>query len=92
MVDVRVHVRAPAVLARMRWLVENHGEAAFDETLDRLTPEHAGAIRAAVHPTFWVPFDAFIALTEAIDLRYGNGDLGLCKELGRYAAKSRAPR
>ena len=91
MVDVRVHVRAPAVLARMRWLVENHGEAAYDGTLDRLTPEHAGAIRAAVHPTFWVPFDAFIALTEAIDLRYGKGDLGLCRELGRYAANVNLP-
>ena len=86
-----VHVRAPVVLARMRWVVEHHGESAYDATLERLTPEHASAIRAAVHPTFWVPFDAFIALSETIDLRYGKGDLSLCRELGRYAANVNLP-
>jgi hypothetical protein len=86
-----VHVRCPAVLARLQWVVEHHGEAAFDSTLDAMKPDHAAAIRAAVDPVQWIPFDAFVALCEAIDARYGKGDLALCRELGRYSARVNLP-
>ena len=68
-----VHVRCPAVLARLQWVVEHHGEAAFDATLAAMKPEHAAAIRAAFEPSQWIAFDAFLGLCEAIDARYGKG-------------------
>jgi hypothetical protein len=86
-----VHVRAPAVLSRLRWIVEHHGEAAYDEALAMLDTANAAEIRAAVLPTQWVPFDAFIALTLALDKRYGKGDLQLCRALGRYSANVNLP-
>jgi hypothetical protein len=85
------HVRCPAVLARLQWVVEHHGEAAFDATLEAMEPDHAAAIRGAVDPSQWIPFDAFVGLCETIDARYGKGDLALCRELGRYSARVNLP-
>jgi hypothetical protein len=86
-----VHVRCPAILARLQWVVEHHGEKACDATLDAMKPEHAAAVRAAFDPQQWVAFEAYVALCEAIDARYGKGDLALCRELGRYSARVNLP-
>jgi hypothetical protein len=85
------HVRASAILARLRWVEEHHGREARRAILVSIPPTHATAILAAVNPTLWVPFDAFIALCEAIDRAYGSGDLQLCRVLGRYAAEVNLP-
>lgn len=85
------NVRASGVLARLRWVEEHHGREAKRAVLVSLAPRHATAILAAVNPSIWVPFDAFVALCEAIDRVYGVGDLGLCRMLGRYAADVNLP-
>ncbi len=74
-----VHVRCPVILARLQWVVEHHGEKAYDATLEAMKPELAAAVRAAVDPHQWVPFEAYVALCETIDARYGKGDLALCR-------------
>jgi hypothetical protein len=84
-------VRAPAILARLQWVVEHHGEAAYDATLAMIRPELADVIRRAADPKDWVPFEAYIALSEALDVRYGKGDLALCRTLGHYAARVNLP-
>jgi hypothetical protein len=85
-----VNVRGTAIFARLRWLVEKHGEKAYDETLAMIEPAYAEAIRMAL-PTTWVPFDAYIAICIAMDKRYGTGDLSLCRELGRFSANANLP-
>ena len=85
------HVRCPSVLARLQWVVEHHGEAAFDATLSAMAPGLASEIRSVVEPTQWVSFDAYVALSATIDARYGEGDLALCRELGRYSARVNLP-
>jgi hypothetical protein len=85
------HVRASAILARLRWVEEHHGREARHAVLVSIVPTHATAILAAVNPTLWVPFEAFIALCVAIDRAYGSGDLALCRTLGRYAAEVNLP-
>lgn len=85
------NVRASAILARLRWVEEHHGREAKRAMLVSLQPRHATAIMAAVNPSMWVPFDAFVALCEAIDRAYGSGDLSLCRTLGRYAADVNLP-
>ncbi len=86
MTQAMPHVRASAILARLRWIEEHHGREAKRAVLVTLSPTHATAILAATSPSLWVPFDAFIALCVAIDRAYGSGDLALCRVLGRYAA------
>jgi hypothetical protein len=86
-----VRVRAPTILARLQWVVEHHGEAAFDATLGRMAPGLATEIRGVVDPAQWVSFDAYVALSAAIDASYGKGDLALCRELGRYSARVNLP-
>lgn len=85
------NVRASAILARLRWIEEHHGHEAKRALLVSIPPTQAAAIMAAVNPTLWVPFPAFIALCEAIDRTYGSGDLQLCRVLGRYAAEVNLP-
>lgn len=85
------HVRASAILARLRWVEEHHGREAKRAVLVSLSPTHATAILAAVNPSLWVPFDAFVALCQAIDRTYGSGDLAMCRTLGRYAAEKNLP-
>jgi hypothetical protein len=79
------------MLSRLRWVVEHHGEAAFDATLAQMKPEHADDVRARMDPAAWVSFDAYVDLSTVIDARYGKGDLALCRELGRYAARANLP-
>ncbi|MGH7296113.1 MAG: hypothetical protein ACRELB_14315 [Polyangiaceae bacterium] len=86
-----VKVRAPALMARLMWAIERDGEAAHDATLAAMKPELAAVVRAAGDPKAWVPFEAFVALCEALDRRYGAGDLALCRELGRHAARFNLP-
>jgi hypothetical protein len=86
-----VRVRAPITLSRLRWLVEHHGEAAYDATLAQMKPEHAKVVRESMDHAMWVPFDAYVDLSVAIDARYGKGDLALCRDLGRYAARVNLP-
>jgi hypothetical protein len=85
------HVRASAILARLKWVEEHHGREARRSVLVSLPPSQADAILAAVNPTSWVTFDAFISLCQAIDRLYGSGDLALCRTLGRYAAEVNLP-
>jgi hypothetical protein len=85
------HVRASAILARLRWVEEHHGREARRGVLVSIQPTQATALLAAVTPTLWVPFDAFVALCEAIDRAYGSGDLSLCRQLGKYAAEVNLP-
>ena|SRR5450755_4754149 len=86
-----VHVRASAILARLRWVEEHHGREARRAILVSISPTQATALIAAVNATLWVPFDAFIALCVATDRAYGSGDLALCRTLGRYAAQVNLP-
>jgi hypothetical protein len=85
------NVRASAVLARLRWVEEHHGREAKRAVLVSLQPRLATAIMAATKPDAWIPFDAFVALCQAIDRAYGSGDLSLCRTLGKYAAEVNLP-
>jgi len=84
-------VRASAFIARVGWIRQRHGDAGVEKVLAAMSDSNANAVRAAVNPTLWVPFDAFVALGETIDRLYGAGDLRLCRDLGRHAARANLP-
>ena len=85
------NVRASLMLARFDWIRKNHGAPAIETVLSALGRSHANAIRGAVTASQWVPFDAFVAFVEKVDVVLGRGDLGLVRPLARYAARANLP-
>ena len=85
------NVRASLILARLDWVRKNHGEASIAKVLSAMGKTQANAVRAAVMPSLWVPFDAFLSFTESIDGVLGRGDLELVRPLARYAARVNLP-
>ena len=86
-----VHVRSPAILARLQWVVETTARRRSTQRSARwrrASPPRSGGV---VDPTQWVSFDAYVSLSAAIDARYGKGDFALCRELGRYSARVNLP-
>jgi hypothetical protein len=81
-----VHVRATAIIARVNWVLTEHGSEGLDRVLASMDPALAAEIKGTVVPGAWVSFPAFVALGERIDAIWGNGDLALCRTLGAYAA------
>ncbi len=85
------NVRARLILARLDWIRKQHGEPAIERVLSTLGKSQLNAVRGAVTPSQWVPFDAFVAFTEAIDAVLGRGDLDLVRPLARHAARTNLP-
>lgn len=78
-------------MARLDWIKKNHGDAAIATVLEGMSRSHADVVRGVVTPSLWVPFDVFIAFSEAIDAVLGRGDLGLIRPLARHSAKVNLP-
>ncbi|HJK94351.1 MAG TPA: hypothetical protein RMH85_14760 [Polyangiaceae bacterium LLY-WYZ-15_(1-7)] len=86
-----VRCKGSAITSRMRFLEERGGDAARAAVLERLSPAFAERLEAGVLKNAWVPFDLFLALNEAIDAELGQGDLALCREMGRFGARLNLP-
>lgn len=86
-----VSVKGSAVTARIRWVRELYGEPGFKRLKEALPPEHRTFLEGRILPHEWVPFELFVAVSVELDRIYGKGDLGLCREMGRYSAKVNLP-
>lgn len=86
-----VSVKGSAVTARIRWVRELYGEPGFRRLKDALAPEDRKALEGRILPHEWVPMDLLIAVSIELDRLYGQGDLELCREMGRYSAKANLP-
>lgn len=89
--SMAVHIKGSAVTARVRYVRESYGEPGVRRLKESLSPESRQRIDEKVMPHDWVPLPMFIELCTEIDRLYGRGDLALCRELGRYAAKVNLP-
>ena len=85
------NVKGSAITARVRYVREHYGEAGVRAVRDALAPEHRAVLEGRVLPHEWVPFSLLTELCVEIDRLYGKGDLGLCREMGRYAARVNLP-
>lgn len=85
------HIKGSAITARLRYVRELYGEPAVRTVKDALSPVSRARIEQKVMPHDWVDFEVFIELCTEIDRLYGNGDLALCRKLGRYAAEANLP-
>lgn len=86
-----VQVKGSAVTARLRFVRDLYGEPGVKHVKEALEPRHRAAIDRRVMPHDWVPFDLFVGLSTEVDRLYGKGDLELCREMGRFAAKVNLP-
>lgn len=84
-------VKGSAVLARMQFIEERFGPGASTKLRSALDSSAQAALDARILPHSWVPYDLFVDLSVRIDELFGNGDLSLCYELGRYAAGVNLP-
>lgn len=85
------HIKGSAVTARIRYVRELYGEPGVRRLKEALTPEHRKRLDDKVMPHDWVEMELFLELCTEIDRLYGRGDLALCRELGRFAAKVNLP-
>ncbi len=84
-------IKGSAVTARLRFVRELYGEPGVRRVKEAVRPEHRAVIEGRVMPHEWVSFDLFVDLSTEIDRLYGKGDLALCREMGRFAAKVNLP-
>ena len=82
-----VNIKGSAITARLRYVRDLYGEPGVRRLKEALSAEHRARIEQKVMPHDWVSFELFVELCTEIDRLYGRGDLMLCRELGRYAAK-----
>jgi hypothetical protein len=83
-VSGEVHVRGTAFLSTKQFLVEHYGSDGFVRVLEALTPADRELIEKRLATSSWYSFDTWVALCEAADHVFGNGDLTLCRQMGRY--------
>lgn len=84
-------IKGSAITARMRYVREHHGEDGVRAVREALTPEHRKVLEGRVLPHEWVPFALFTDFCVEIDRRFGKGDMAVCREMGRYAARVNLP-
>ena len=84
-------VKGSIVAARLRFVRERFGEDALRELIGDLSPLHRRQVEARILPHRWVPFDLYLEVSLAIDRRFGQGDLALCREMGRFSADVNIP-
>src|SRR5262245_51289136 len=85
------NVKGAAITARLRFVRERFGDAGLQQLIDALSPDHRERIEARVLPQAWVTYEFFIELCVQADQQFGKGDLGLCFEMGHYAAEVNLP-
>jgi hypothetical protein len=79
-----VNVKGSALRARLQYAADK-GEEASRLLLDHLSPSTRTLCETGLLVNGWYPFSAFVELNTALDRLFGQGDLSLCYEIGRYA-------
>jgi hypothetical protein len=80
------NVKGSALTSRILWVQLEHGDGGYKRLLSQVSPELKATLEAGVNKATWYPFEQFIELNLVLDRLFGQGDLGLIKNLGRYGA------
>lgn len=84
-------VKGSAITSRVRYVRDRFGEQALRQVKAALPAQHRTALDGKVLPHAWVPYELFVILNVEVDRLFGKGDLGLCREMGRYSAEVNLP-
>jgi hypothetical protein len=80
------NVKGSALASRILWVQLEHGEAGMERLLHQVSPELRASIEEGIAKARWYPFEQFVEINTVLDRLYGQGDLGLVRQLGRYGA------
>jgi hypothetical protein len=83
-----VHVKGLVLKSRIDYVREFFGHDAWDRVLAVLPPGTRAALQDGVLASSWYPIPLYVEMLSAIDLTFGKGDLALCRDMGRYSARS----
>jgi hypothetical protein len=79
-----VRVKGTALLSTKQFLVERYGTADLLRVLATLDEAERDLFERRLQAVLWYPFVHWIHLCEAAVAVLADGDLGLCREMGRY--------
>ncbi len=82
------NVKGSALTARLEFVRREHGQDALAQVIAALEPENRPIVEGIILPSAWVPCTTFIDFSIKTDRLFGNGDLELCKTMGRFAAEA----
>jgi hypothetical protein len=80
------NVKGSALASRILWVRLNQGEQGLDRLGSVVGADLAAMLRNGAVMSRWYPLSWFIELNVRIDELFGQGDLGLVKQLGRHGA------
>jgi hypothetical protein len=80
------NVKGSALSSRVLWVQLEHGEAGFKRLLSQVSPELRRSIEIGISKAKWYPFAQFVELNTVLDRLFGNGDLGIVRQLGKFGA------
>lgn len=84
-------VKGSALLARLQFVEERHGAEGLARLFAAFSPDQRSRLQNELMPHAWASFDDFVDLSVAIDRLFGQGDMALCYEMGRYSAEKNLP-
>ncbi|MCX4246003.1 hypothetical protein [Paraliomyxa miuraensis] len=73
------------VLRSRTLFVRSKGDDAWQRVLHELQPATREAAEAGFLETRWYPFDLLIDISSTADRMLGEGDMALCREMGRHS-------
>ncbi|MFO0659504.1 MAG: hypothetical protein U0165_06710 [Polyangiaceae bacterium] len=83
-------VKASAVLSRLQYATAHHGAEGASKLLAAL-PAESRALISTSDAHAWLPLEVFIQVNVEADRLWGNGDLSLCYEMGKFGAEANLP-
>jgi hypothetical protein len=80
-------VKGAVLLARRAFVVDEHGEAAWQKVVEALSPDARSQIEGSVLTSSWYPFELNEELDKAIVKVVGAGDPSIFKAIGARSAR-----
>jgi len=80
------NVKGSALASRLLWVRLGHGEQGLERLEAAASPALKPVLVNGVAKARWYPFPLFVELIEQIDRLFGEGDLALVWEMGRFGA------
>ena len=81
-------IKGSSIAARLTWIRLHHGEGGIEALATEVSPELGEILASGADVAAWYLMEHFVELNQAIDAHFGEGDLAMVRQLGRYAAEA----
>jgi hypothetical protein len=86
----RIESKGFTLQSALAYVESHHGPSGRERLLAALDEPTRQTVSGRLLASSWYPFRTQVALYEAIDRTWGNGDLSLCWQIGRFTAEHEA--